>query len=61
MEKQITNEIHEDLKIGNEQVTSNECWMIVEDFESSENQIFDDLVIGNEQICSNECYEEEEN
>ena len=59
MEKHISNEIYKDLNIGNEQVTSNECWVIDEEYKSGEKELFDEFDIGNEQVSSNECFEEE--
>jgi hypothetical protein len=52
-------EIHEDLDIGEEQVTSNECWSL-EELESLEESVFPDLNLGEEQVTSNECFNVEE-
>jgi hypothetical protein len=62
-----TGQVHEDLDIGEEQVSSNECWDAVEDAElialdytEPESPIHADLDLGDEQVTSNECYEVEE-
>lgn len=59
--------VHEDLDIGAEQVSSNECWDADEDTEDStlaygepESPIHADLDLGAEQVSSNECYDVEE-
>ena len=64
---EITTRVYEDLDIGTEQVSSNECWDVDEeaDLESikyaePESPIHADLDLGNEQVTSNECYDVEE-
>lgn len=54
------HEIYEDIDIGDEQVTSNECWAS-EEIEEAPVRVYDDLHLGPEQVTSNECYDVEEN
>jgi hypothetical protein len=54
-----TEQIYEDLDIGDEQVSSNECWEY-DDFEDEDAPVYSDLKIGYEQVTSNECYNDEE-
>jgi hypothetical protein len=55
----VREEIHEELDIGEEQVSSNECW---DDDEAAEIDapVYDDLDLGEEQVASNECFDEDE-
>ena len=64
---QITTRVYEDLDIGGEQVSSNECWDLDDDAELNlfdypepESPIHADLDLGNEQVTSNECYDVED-
>ena len=52
-------QIYEELDIGEEQVSSNECW---DDDESGDIDapVYADLNLGDEQVTSNECYDDEE-
>ena len=52
-------QIHEELDIGEEQVSSNECW---DDDEAGEIDapVYPDLDLGEEQVTSNECFDVEE-
>ena len=54
-----SDEVYEDLDIGDEQVTSNECWEPDEP-ESMPERVYKDLRLGEEQVTSNECYDVEE-
>lgn len=49
---------YDDLDIGDEQVTSNECWDPDEEEEVTE-QVYPDLDLDEEQVTSNECYDVE--
>ena len=51
--------VYEELDIGAEQVSSNECWEIDES-EEVEAPVHGDLDLGEEQVTSNECYDVEE-
>ena len=51
--------VYEDLDIGNEQVTSNECWA-PDESDSVSDQTYRDLHLGQEQVTSNECYDVED-
>lgn len=51
--------VYDELDIGEEQVTSNECWE-VDDAVEPEAPIHKDLDLGEEQVTSNECYDVEE-
>jgi hypothetical protein len=51
--------LYEDLEIGDEQVTSNECWA-PDDPENIGERVYKDLCLGEEQVTSNECYDVEE-
>ena len=52
-------EVYEELDIGEEQVSSNECWD--EDYaDEIEAPIYADLDLGEEQVASNECFDDEE-
>jgi hypothetical protein len=51
--------VYEELDIGEEQVSSNECWE-VDDAAELEPQVHSDLDLGEEQVTSNECYDVEE-
>ena len=53
------DQIYDDLDIGEEQVSSNECWQ-VDDADESETLVHGDLDLGEEQVTSNECYDPEE-
>jgi hypothetical protein len=66
-----TDRVHEtvynELDIGNEQVSSNECWDVDEDaspdaidYGEPESLIHANLDLGEEQVTSNECYDVEE-
>jgi hypothetical protein len=52
-------QIFEELDIGEEQVSSNECW---NDDEAGEiyAPVYGDLNLGEEQVTSNECFDVEE-
>ena len=50
---------YEELDIGEEQVSSNECWE-VEEAAEVEAPVHADLDLGEEQVTSNECYDVEE-
>lgn len=52
----VREEIHEELDIGEEQVSSNECW----DDEELDAPVYDDLDLGEEQVASNECFDDED-
>lgn len=52
-------EVYPDLDIGEEQVTSNECWA-PEEIETSIDPVYPPLNLGEEQVTSNECYDVEE-
>lgn len=51
--------VYEELDIGYEQVSSNECWE-VDDAAELEAPVHSDLDLGEEQVTSNECYDVEE-
>lgn len=55
----IDEQIYEELDIGEEQVSSNECW---DDDDASEIDapVYPDLNLGDEQVSSNECYDVDE-
>lgn len=55
----VRKEIHEELDIGDEPVSSSECW---DDDEAPEIHapVYDDLDLGEEQVASNECFDEDE-
>lgn len=53
------NRTYEDLDIGDEQVTSNECWDLDEP-ERVAYRVYRDLQLGEEQVTSNECYDVKE-
>lgn len=63
-----TDQVYEELDIGNEQVSSNECWDVDNDAgleaihagSEPEAAIHEDLDLGEEQVTSNECYDVEE-
>ena len=55
----IDDRIYEELDIGDEQVSSNECWE-VDDADELEAPVHEDLDLGEEQVTSNECYDPEE-
>jgi hypothetical protein len=48
--------VYEELDIGEEQVSSNECW-VVDDANEPEAPVYEDLALGEEQVTSNECYD----
>ena len=52
-------EIYEELDIGEEQVSSNECWEADEESEI-EAPVYGDLYLGEEQVTSNECFDVDE-
>ena len=52
-------EVYEELDIGEEQVSSNECWD-VDDAHEIDAPVYADLAIGEEQVTSNECFDDEE-
>ncbi|HEU4796195.1 MAG TPA: hypothetical protein VFT02_11225 [Pyrinomonadaceae bacterium] len=52
-------EVYEELDIGEEQVSSNECWD-VDDADEIDAPVYADLAIGEEQVTSNECFDDEE-
>jgi hypothetical protein len=52
-------QIHEELEIGEEQVSSNECWNVDEAGEIDA-PVYPDLDLGEEQVTSNECFDAEE-
>jgi len=51
--------VYEELDIGEEQVSSNECWE-VDDADEPQAAVYEDLDLGQEQVTSNECYDPEE-
>lgn len=51
--------VHDDLDIGEEQVSSNECWEL-DDADEPEVAIYAEPDLGEEQVTSNECYDPEE-
>ena len=55
----IDDRIYEELDIGEEQVSSNECW---DDDERGEIEapVYPDLNLGEEQVTSNECFDDDE-
>jgi hypothetical protein len=53
------DEVYEDLDIGDEQVTSNECWA-PDESDSVPNRAYRDLNLDQEQVTSNECYDVED-
>jgi hypothetical protein len=59
MQERNIDEVYEDLDIGNEQVTSNECWA-PDESENMAERVYKDLRLGEEQVTSNECYDVEE-
>lgn len=60
MQDPQSDTVYEDLDIGDEQVTSNECWT-PDASESMPTRIYRDLNLGGEQVTSNECYNVEDN
>lgn len=52
-------EIYEELDIGEEQVSSNECWN-ADDAEEIDAPVYADLYLGEEQVTSNECFDDDE-
>ena len=52
-------QIHEELKIGEEQVSSNECWE-ADEADEIDAPVYPDLYLGEEQVTSNECFDAEE-
>ena len=52
-------QIFEELDIGEEQVSSNECWND-DDAGEIDAPVYADLDLGEEQVTSNECFDEEE-
>ena len=64
---QIREAVYNELDIGDEQVSSNECWDVDEDaspeaidYSEVESPIHANLDLGEEQVTSNECYDVEE-
>ena len=64
---QVHEEIYEELNIGEEQVSSNECYDVDEDAgletigdAEPDTPIHADLDLGDEQVTSNECYDVED-
>jgi hypothetical protein len=55
----VTDRVYEELDIGEEQVSSNECWDVDETPEPQA-AIHADLDLGEEQVTSNECYDVDE-
>lgn len=55
----IDEQTYEELDIGEEQVSSNECW---DDDDAGEIDapVYEDLYLGEEQVTSNECFDVEE-
>ena len=51
--------VYQELDIGEEQVSSNECWE-VDDANEIQAAVHEDLDLGQEQVTSNECYDPEE-
>jgi hypothetical protein len=51
--------VYEEFDIGEEQVSSNECWEL-NDADELEAPVYEDLNLGEEQVTSNECYDVEE-
>ena len=52
-------QIFEELDIGEEQVSSNECWDYDEAGEL-DSPVYDDDDLGDEQVASNDCYNDDE-
>jgi hypothetical protein len=52
-------EIYEELDIGEEQVSSNECWD-GDDADEIDAPVYADFNLGEEQVTSNECFDVEE-
>ena len=52
-------QIYEELDIGEEQVSSNECWD-VDEVDEIDPPVYSDLNLGEEQVTSNECFDVEE-
>jgi hypothetical protein len=64
---QVHETVYNDLDIGEEQVSSNECWDVDEDasrdaidYREPESPIHENLDLGEEQVTSNECYDVED-
>ena len=64
---QVHDAIYRELDIGDEQVSSNECYDVDEDAGleavgsgEPEAPVHEDLDLGDEQVTSNECYDVEE-
>ena len=64
---QVYEMVYKELDIGEEQVSSNECWDVDEDagleamgYGEPEAPIHADLDLGDEQVSSNECYDVDE-
>jgi hypothetical protein len=55
----VNDQTYEELDIGEEQVSSNECWDVDEAGEIYA-PVFPDLNLGEEQVTSNECFDVEE-
>jgi hypothetical protein len=55
----LNEEIYEELEIGEEQVSSNECWD-VDELDEIDAPVYPDLNLGEEQVTSNECFDVEE-
>jgi hypothetical protein len=51
--------VYEELDIGEEQVSSNECWD-AEENDELDVPVYSDLNLGDEQVTSNECFDVEE-
>ena len=64
---QVQEKVYKDLDIGEEQVSSNECWDVDDDaspdaidYSEPQSPIHANLDLGEEQVTSNECYDVEE-
>lgn len=60
MTKRKKQKRYDELDIGDEQVTSNECWE-PDDNEEVKEKVYPDLNLEEEQVTSNECYDVEDN
>ena len=65
--EQIPETVYNELDIGEEQVSSNECWDVYDEadletvaYSEPPSPIHANLDLGEEQVSSNECYDVEE-
>lgn len=56
----VRKEIHEELDIGDEPVSSSECWDDDDEAPEIDAPVYDDLDLGEEQVASNECFDDDE-